>query len=342
MKHTYRVSIIIPTLNEASYLPLLLNALKKQSLQPYEVIIADAGSKDDTTAIAKRSGATVVPGGMPGVGRNAGAQVAKGDVFLFLDADVIPPPNFLKRTMREFQRSNASIASCLVEPIDRKLNDTIIMEATNLYMQVVKPFSPRAPGFCIFVKREIHEKIHGFDETLTMSEDHDYARRASAYGPFQYLGDIRIPVSMRRLEKEGVIQLALKYLWTELYALTGTPVRSTPFTYEFGTFDGDKKKDKPILTNITELRKKLGSFANPINSMSVQGVRMIRTFLSSDPSQISVQQIRKITRYIQARKLYLYLEKRAMLLKKNRTIRFGWKTIRSIPKECIRILNTYL
>ena len=88
-----KVSVIIPTLNESAYLPALLDALRGQTRPPDEVIVADAGSTDGTVELVQAHGARVVPGGMPAVGRNAGAQVAIGDLFLFFDADVLPPPD---------------------------------------------------------------------------------------------------------------------------------------------------------------------------------------------------------------------------------------------------------
>ena len=68
------ISIVIPTLNESEYLPKLLDSIKKQTFTDYEVIVADAGSKDGTVEAAEKEGALVGAGGMPGVGRNRGAR----------------------------------------------------------------------------------------------------------------------------------------------------------------------------------------------------------------------------------------------------------------------------
>ena len=84
------LSVIIPALDEAECLPGLLDSLAAQDRRPDEVIVADAGSTDGTAEIAAARGALVVPGGRPAAGRNAGAGAARGDLFLFLDADVVP------------------------------------------------------------------------------------------------------------------------------------------------------------------------------------------------------------------------------------------------------------
>lgn len=63
---TPRISIVIPTLNEAAYLSTLLDSLKTQTFRGFEIIVADANSTDRTREIALEHGARVVQGGMPG------------------------------------------------------------------------------------------------------------------------------------------------------------------------------------------------------------------------------------------------------------------------------------
>jgi len=172
------LSVIIPTLNEIAYLPQLLDALAKQTRLPDEIIVADAGSKDGTAELAQSRGVRFVHGGMPAVGRNAGARAAKGDLLLFLDADVLPPPEFIERVLEEFERKKYDVATCFIASINGNPLDGMICVGTNLYFQIIQPVSPHAPGFCILSKRTAHEKMGGFDESLTLSEDIDYARRA--------------------------------------------------------------------------------------------------------------------------------------------------------------------
>lgn len=76
-------SIVIPTYNEEEYLPKLLESIKMQSYDDYEIIVADANSNDRTREIAEEYGCIVVDGGLPAVGRNNGAKVAKGEIILF-------------------------------------------------------------------------------------------------------------------------------------------------------------------------------------------------------------------------------------------------------------------
>lgn len=114
------LSIIIPTKNEEKYLPLLLRSIKKQEFGNYEIIVADAGSKDKTVELAQKQGVIVVKGGLPAKGKNEGAKVAKGDILLFLDADVILEPGFLKKSLAEFNKRKLWIASFYLAPVDKK------------------------------------------------------------------------------------------------------------------------------------------------------------------------------------------------------------------------------
>ncbi len=68
------LSIIIPTLNEEKWLLFILESIKHQNFKNYEIIVADAGSRDKTIAIAKHYGCEIVPGGCPAAGRNNGAK----------------------------------------------------------------------------------------------------------------------------------------------------------------------------------------------------------------------------------------------------------------------------
>jgi glycosyltransferase involved in cell wall biosynthesis len=268
-----RLSVIIPALNEASTMPGLLAALSAQARPPDEIIVADAGSKDGTRALAEAGGARVVQGGRPGPGRNAGAKAATGDLLLFLDSDVLPGPDFISGALAELEKDGYAVATTLVAPMGDSASDQFIMDATNLYLQVVQHLSPHAPGYCIFCTRAIHEAIGGFDEKVKLAEDHDYVQRAAQQGEFGVLTHVRIAVSMRRVEKEGLTRLALKYMWCEMYALAGKPIYSTPFEYEFGTFGAEAgpagaAAPSRRLIDIGQLREQLGHFENPLHRLN--------------------------------------------------------------------------
>lgn len=96
-----RVSVVIPTLNEEDYLPLLLASIQNQTYEPIEVIVADS-STDSTPEIARAFGARVIPVEELNVSlaRNAGAEAAQGDILVFCDADCILACDNVERLVR--------------------------------------------------------------------------------------------------------------------------------------------------------------------------------------------------------------------------------------------------
>lgn len=241
--HMPKISVIIPTLNEAKSLPFTLESIKAQEFKDIEIIISDAGSIDGTQEIAEKYGAKVVKGGMPAVGRNAGAKAAAGEWLLFLDADVYLSDKFLTFLIEEAEEEKASIASCAVIPLSDKIIDQIMHGVANAYINLTQYFYPHAPGFCILVKKSLHEKINGFDESLKLAEDHEYVKRAKEFGEYKILKKPKIYVSVRRMESDGRFNVAAKYVACEVYRAILGEIRTDLFKYKFG-HHYDKIKDK--------------------------------------------------------------------------------------------------
>lgn len=335
-----RLSVIIPTLNEATYLPGLLDALDAQTRPPDEIIVADADSTDGTAELARARGERVVRGGMPGRGRNAGARIAAGELLLFLDADVAPPPDFIARAVEEFEREGYVVATSLITALNGDLVEQIIAEATNLYFLVMQPVSPHAPGFCILVQRSIHEKLGGFDESLKMSEDIDYGRRAAQCGQFGVLTSTRIPVSMRRVEKEGLVGLGLKYAWTEMYALAGRPVRLVPFEYEFGAFGPAHLAASRPVVDVGELRQRLGRFANPLQRLSRATRVKLDRWIEMEPAQFSRERFQWLLGPRDLDNFHRYLRQRLALTRGNADpFRERLTKLTALARETIRMFE---
>ena len=96
------LSVIIPARNEARNIGRLLSSIRSGGRLPLEMIVVDDGSEDDTAAIARDSGATIVEPGTPPAGWRGktwacqqGGQAARGRWLLFLDADTWILPNGL-------------------------------------------------------------------------------------------------------------------------------------------------------------------------------------------------------------------------------------------------------
>lgn len=103
-------SVVIPAYNEENLLPRCLESLKQQKFpkDKFEIIVVDNNSKDKTARLAKKFGAKVLFESKKGIAyaRQKGAQNAKGDVIVSVDADCELPPDFLKKIAKRFSDKN--------------------------------------------------------------------------------------------------------------------------------------------------------------------------------------------------------------------------------------------
>ena len=230
------LSIIIPTLNEEDNLKKLLQSIKSQDFDNYEIIVADAGSKDKTKKIAKEFNCNIVKGGSPAKGRNTGAKSAKGNLFLFLDADVALKSNTLKKVLKEFKKKNLKIATFFLLPSGKKKTPKFLFTFFyNIPIFLLEKGLPHA-AMGILIDKKLFNKLGGFDEKVTLAEDHDLARRAKKLGKYGILKEAKLLVSSRRFKKEGWIGTYLKYLLCEGHMIFIGPVKSDMFKYKFNHY----------------------------------------------------------------------------------------------------------
>ena len=228
-------SIIIPTYNEEEYLPVLLKSIKKQDFSDYEIIVADANSTDKTRDIAKDYGCIVVDGGLPAVGRNNGAKVAKGEYLMFLDSDLELTDEYLRNVLYEFQNEHLGIAITQMLPMSNKIEDKLFHDFANQFMISVEKIKPHGAGcYGIIAKRKLHEECGGFDESLTFGEDTDYIERLAKKEPFRVLRNAKIGVSTRRLEEEGIETLIRQYGKSTVNDFLGKRTDASELNYNFG------------------------------------------------------------------------------------------------------------
>ncbi|MBI2657989.1 glycosyltransferase [Candidatus Woesearchaeota archaeon] len=225
------ISIIIPAYNEERYLPKLLDCIKRQGFRDYEIIVADADSADSTRKIAKKYGCRVVKGGMPGTGRNSGAKAAKGGILLFLDADSLIEKDFLENALEDIEKRKLDVAGSYLYPLSGNLLDKIFLHIFNGWTFITQFFYPNACGSGIFCRKELHEKVRGFDESIRLSEDMDYVRRCGRHGRFRMIKGSRLIYSMRRYSNEGRLKVGLKLLLSAVYRLIFGEIRNDIFKY---------------------------------------------------------------------------------------------------------------
>lgn len=109
-----RVSLVIPAYNEERHLPACLRGIAAQTVQPFEVIVADNNSSDRTAEVAAQFPfVRVVREPQQGrvFARNAGFNAARGDIIGRIDADIVLPPNWIEHVTHFYeQEKNAQNA----------------------------------------------------------------------------------------------------------------------------------------------------------------------------------------------------------------------------------------
>ncbi len=107
----FNVSIIVPVYNSEKTIAECIKSLKNQNYRGnFEIIVVDDGSIDNTAKIAEKNGAIVFrqKNAGPAKARNLGAQKAKGEIFLFTDADCISEKNWISEMVKPFSDSKVA------------------------------------------------------------------------------------------------------------------------------------------------------------------------------------------------------------------------------------------
>jgi glycosyltransferase involved in cell wall biosynthesis len=234
-----KLSIIIPTLNEEDYLPILLSQIRKQKFSDYEIIVADAGSQDKTVEIAKSFGCTITKGGKPAKGRNEGAKIAKGEILLFLDADnIYLPDDFFEKLLSEFEKRNLGVAYFPLFP-KGNLVDKIIYTIYHWWVKLTQNFLPQAVN-SILIRKWVFEKIGGFDEEVRIGEEYDLVIRAAKISKYGFIETKPVLTSARRFEVDGRFNTYLKYILVGIYMLFFGPLKKDIFKYPFSHYKKEK------------------------------------------------------------------------------------------------------
>ncbi len=235
------LSIIIPTLNEEDNIKRILELIKSSKFDDYEIIVADAGSTDNTVALAKDYGCIITEGGLPAKGRNCGAKIAKGNILLFLDADLdIRPKDFISKAIKAFNKKKLDIASFPIYPQKSNfyINPITLSLFYNIPQFVFKDIFPMG-AMGIMVKKNLFNKVGGFDETISLAEDHYFIQQADVIGKFGIISSVRIYMPLRRFETDGYFRTAFKYLICGIRLFFSKPTKD--IKYEFNHYNKNKK-----------------------------------------------------------------------------------------------------
>lgn len=263
-----RFSVIIPTLNEEKFLPNLLQSLVDQTQKPFEVIVVDGRSRDKTVTkaqafIPRLPSLNVVEAKRKNVSlqRNIGGQMARGEWLVFIDADSQLFPYFFDGILRYIDANHPSFVTTWFAPDGPTVSNALYALVGNLYFESSMAFHrPLAPGPLTIVKKDLFERVGGYNETLSWGEDHDFTKRVVALGhELAILRETLYVYSQRRIHANGALSFLKTYIpATLLVLLTNKNFSRMPGYIMGGQLYGKRKPlRRSVLKNYEAKLKKL-------------------------------------------------------------------------------------
>lgn len=209
MTRAPRLSVVVPTLDEAQSLPALLAALRAQRGVDLECVVADGGSADATCTLAATAGAVVVRAARGRASQlNAGAAAAAGEWLLFLHADSgFTRQDQLALSLQQLECLRATGSPSLLAghyalrfTRTRPGHDRLFafLEAKSASN---RPYSINGDQG-LLIHRDDFRRLGGYDSSLPYFEDQQIAQRIFAQGRWVLLPG-RLHTSARRFETEG-------------------------------------------------------------------------------------------------------------------------------------------
>lgn len=222
MPNTLTVSVLIPALNESGNLPIIIKALKKQSVKPLQIIVIDNNSTDDTFEVAKSLGVTILLEKNRGTNNalETGRAIATGDLIARVDADCIPNPDWIQKIIDRF--ADVKIVG-LTGPYDyydaKKSFRTLSMLFQRYVYSTFHHLLDNVNMGAILIggnsiaRRTALDQVGGFDRKIIFyGDDTDLAKKLSKVGNVYFDKDLVMPSSARRFQNEGLLKILWKYM----------------------------------------------------------------------------------------------------------------------------------
>ncbi|MGC1389647.1 MAG: glycosyltransferase [Bacteroidales bacterium] len=223
-----KISFIIPALNEENRIASVIDNINLLSNDyNFEIIVADGNSTDKTTKIAEERGAIVIKESKEAPktiahGRNTGASIATGDIFIFCDADTIinDPDNFISVVFSVFKDEEiiGGAPSLSIFPEETILKDKVFHYFFNRMVRF--SFWTRVPicgGQCQIVRESSFRKVNGYNINIVHGEDSDFFRRLRRIGKLHFFTKLVVYESPRRYRHFGYILLLMQGAYSLVY-----------------------------------------------------------------------------------------------------------------------------
>lgn len=240
---SFSVSIIIPTLNEASCLERTLRHLNVLTPPPLDVVVVDGGSEDETVAIASSAGVQVILSKDSGrsIQMNQGAQQAKGEVLCFLHADTLVPDDLIsliQQTLTDPTVVCGGFISLMAGSMKTRWGISLHNYLKTYYAPLL--FRPHLFGRglrllfgdqVMFVRRFDFWECGGFDLTLPIMEEADLCLKLVKRGRIRLVNRV-VQSSDRRVARWGSLKATAIYVYVGFLWGLGMPAPYLKKFYE--------------------------------------------------------------------------------------------------------------
>ena len=195
------ISVVIPAYNEEVYLPDCLARITKQTFnQPYEVIVGDNNSTDQTRTIAKQFGAKVVIAKQKGYvfAAIAGVKAARGKFVAMTDADTRVPETWLEKIYQGFQKHPQAVA---IGGTFQYYDGSTQMR---MFIRMLNNLHPKLliaslSGMNMAFKKTAYEAVGGFDQKINLQADSYLGNKLMKHGKVVLLKNNEVLSSSRRM-----------------------------------------------------------------------------------------------------------------------------------------------
>jgi rSAM/selenodomain-associated transferase 2 len=217
-------SIIVPVLNEADRINALIEHLSRQGFGiPYEVIVVDGDLQGSTVkAIKSKDVVTLITEKGRGRQMNAGAEVARGDILIFLHADTLLPDSALKKISQALEGQDYVGGA-----FDLKIgSDRLFLRYISVRASLRSRFNRIPYGDqAIFMRKKYFDEIGRFKD-IPLMEDVELMRRVKRDRKKIHILPDKVTTSARRWQRDGALYTTVRnQVLVALFRLGVSPAR---------------------------------------------------------------------------------------------------------------------
>jgi len=238
-KTNHSISFVIPCYNEEKYIEACVTSIRNDASKlniPYEIIIVDNNSTDQTYDIAASLGVRVIRETRKGVvfARQTGYENAKHNLIANIDADSTIPSGWTSTALRNIDKDDVV---AVTGPLIYTDGSRSLRFATRFYYYLawlsIHLVGVFLQGGNCMIKKSCLDEMNGYDTTIAFyGEDTMTGKRLSEFGKVKLVMSLNLHSSARRLHSQGVLKTTWLYLVNYLYVT----FKSKPHTNEYKDF----------------------------------------------------------------------------------------------------------